>query len=265
MKQLKLYLLFVLALPAGLSAQHLEIGGMLGASNYWGDVAPTMVLKETHVAYGFYARLNISSSFAFTAAINNCTVSGDDKNFAYNKLRNINFTTPITEYSGVIEFNFLPFGVDVLDKKFSPYVFWGLAFTQFDPQTIVKGQTVQLRNIQTENVSYPSTVMCMPFGMGVKWQFHRHFAAEANVNFRRVFSDYLDDVSTVYPDNAQTMLKKGVVGAYVTDPSSGVNNSTPAFAAGTRRGNSDYTDWYVTSSVSISYRFYKRTKCRRFY
>ena len=251
--------------PLSLFAQHLEVGMNMGAANYWGDIAPTIVLKETHFAYGFFARINLSSSFAFTGAINNMTVSGNDKNFEYNKIRNINFSSDITEYSGTLEFNFMKFGVDVLDKKFSPYVFVGLAFTEFDPITKIGSTTVHLRNIQTENKSYGTTVLSMPFGMGVKWQFHRHFAAEANVNFRRVTSDYFDDVSSVYPDYTATVAKKGVVGATATDPSSQLNSGNPVFKGGQRRGNSDYTDWYVTSTVSVSYRFYKRTKCRRFY
>ncbi len=265
LKRILVYTLFSFVVPFSIMAQHLEIGINMGGANYWGDLAPSVVMKETHFSYGFFARLNLSSSFAFTAAINNGTVSGDDKNFEYNKPRNLNFTTPFKEYSGVVEFNFFKFGPDVLDKRFSPYVFWGLGFTQFDPQADVNGEMVQLRNIQTENQSYGSTVMCMPFGMGFKWQFARHFACETNINFRRVFSDYLDDVSTVYPDNNETFLKKGVIGAYLTDPSSAVNNSVPLFSKGDRRGNQDYTDWYVTTTVSISYRFYKRTKCRRFY
>lgn len=237
----------------------------LGAANYWGDIAPSIVMKETHVAYGFFARINLSSSFAFTGAINNMSVSGNDKNFEYNKLRNINFNTDITEYSGTLEFNFRKFGVDVLDKKFSPYVFIGLAFTQFDPTANNGGIVVHLRNIQTENKSYGSTVTSLPWGMGFKWQFHRHFAAEANVNFRRVFSDYLDDVSTVYTDYTTNVAKKGIVGATAADPSTHINSGNPLFSVGQRRGNSDYNDWYVTSTVSVSYRFYKRTKCRRFY
>lgn len=246
-------------------SQHLEIGIMAGAANYWGDLAPELVMKENHLAYGAFARVNLSSSFAFTAGLTKATVSGNDKNFEVNKIRNLNFITPLTEYSAIVEFNFFRFGVDVLDKKFSPYVFLGIAFTQFDPQADVKGNKVQLRNIQTENVAYKSTVTGIPFGMGFKWQFHRHLACEWNVNFRRFNSDYLDDVSTVYPDYNQTLLRKGVVGAYLADPSTATNNNVPLFQQGDRRGNADYTDWYVTSTVSISYRFYKRTKCRRFY
>lgn len=263
MKSFRIILL--LLLPFRSFSQHLELGLAVGGANYWGDLAPSIVAGETHLAYGGFARINLSSSFAFTAAINNLTVSGDDKNFDFNQPRNLNFTTPITEYSGTIEFNFFKFGVDVLDKKFSPYVFWGIAFAQFDPQGEIKGRMIQLRNIRTENQAYKSTITSMPFGMGFKWQFHRHLACDINLNMRRFFSDYLDDVSTVYPDYNTTLLQKGSVGAYLTDPSSGVNNSVPLYSAGDRRGNADYNDWYFTGTVSISYRFYKRSKCRRFY
>lgn len=245
-------------------AQHLEVGLNLGGSNYLGDLAPSIVLKETHLMYGAFARLNMSSSFAFNMAINSMTISASDQNFSYTGSRNLNVYTPITEYTGIIEFNFLKFGVDVLDKKFSPYVFWGLGITQFSPKAIIGGQKVDLRNYQTEGKSYSSSAYSMPFGMGFKWQFHRHFAAEFNVNFRRMFSDYLDDVSTVYQDFATVNTKKGQLAATLMDPSV-ILYGNPQFSAGKRRGNSDYADWYITSSVSVSYRFYKRSKCRRFY
>lgn len=261
----RIILAILTALPLASWSQHLEIGAHIGASNYWGDLAPSVVWKESHLAGGIFARINLSSTFAFTMARNAMTISGNDKNFDYLKPRNINFTCPIVEYSGTLEFNFFKFGVDVLDKKFSPYVFIGIAFTQFDPTADALGQKISLRNVQTEGKSYPGTVTSMPFGLGFKYQFHRHFATEINVNFRRVNSDYLDDVSTVYPDYNATLAKKSAMGAYVADPSSGVVGSTPLFNLGDKRGNSDYTDWYVSSTISVSYRFYKRSKCRRFY
>lgn len=256
----------ILLFPFLSKAQHLEVGALLGVSNYFGDLAPQIVPKETHPAFGAYARLNLSSSFAFTGSITSATISGNDKNFAYNNLRNLNFSTSLTELAAIVEFNFFKYGVDVLDKKFTPYVFLGIALTAFEPSARYQGTTVKLRNLQTENQQYGNFATCIPMGMGVKWQFHRHFAFEANVGFRRSYSDYLDDVSTVYPDPAATAQGKGVFVATVTDPSALLSGGAgPVFPPGYRRGNADYTDWYIISSASISYRFYKRSKCRRFY
>ncbi len=260
-------IIFILAVLIGkLSySQHFEPGLLLGASNYYGDLAPNPVLSETHAAFGGFARLNMSSSFAITFNLISTTISGDDKNFEANKVRNLNFKTSLTEFSGVVEFNFFKFGVDVNDKRHTPYVFLGLSFTQFNPTANYVGQTVQLRNIRTEETQYSLFAVTIPMGIGYKWQFDKHFALNWNLGFRRSYSDYLDDVSTVYPDSYENIQsKKGSMVAVATDPS-GLETGLPLSEKGYQRGNADFTDWYIVSTVSISYRFYKRLKCRRFY
>lgn len=247
-------------------AQHFEIGAMAGGSNYFGDLAASPVLTETKPAYGVFARVNMSSSFAITASLTNATISGDDKNFAHNAIRNINFNTPIFEYAGWVEFNFFKFGVDVQDKRYTPYVFLGAAITQYDPSAVAStGQTVKLRNLRTEDIQYGTYTVSIPWGVGFKWQFHKHFAMDWNLGFRYSMSDYLDDVSTVYPDFRDMQKRKGDLAAELSDPSRAANFGLPLNQKGYRRGNADYSDWYIVSTVSLSYRFYKHLKCRRFY
>jgi hypothetical protein len=266
MNKLKLQFIFLFALISkfGLS-QHFEPGFMLGASNYYGDLAPRPVLGESHFVIGGFARVNMSSSFAITFNLLTTSISGDDKNFEASKLRNLNFKTSLTEFSGVVEFNFFKYGVDVNDKRHTPYVFLGLSFTQFNPTANYVGQTIQLRNIRTEETQYSLFAVTIPMGIGYKWQFDKHFAFNWNIGFRRSYSDYLDDVSTVYPDSYENVQsKKGSMVAIATDPS-GLETGLPLSEKGYQRGNADFTDWYIISTFSISYRFYKRLKCRRFY
>jgi hypothetical protein len=260
-----LFALLLLSLTQYSKSQHFEMGVNLGLANYFGDIAPSPVLSESHMAYGAFARINLSSSFAFNTLITTGTISGDDKNSDATRVRNINFNTPITEYAAWVEFNFFKFGVDVTDKRHSPYVFLGLALTQFDPATRFDGKNIKLRNIRTEDVSYESSTVSIPFGIGYKWQFHKHFAMDWALGFRRSNSDYLDDVSTVYPDFQDVLKRKGALAAELSDPSRPLNGGLPLSDKGYRRGNPDYTDWYIFSTVSLSYRFYKNVRCRRFY
>lgn len=264
----KSYLLALVTFFASLSAraQHFEMGAMLGGSNYWGDLAAAPVIGETHAAYGGFARLNLSSSFAFTLNLINATISGDDNNFDHQRVRNLNFKTELTEFSGIVEFNFKKFGVDVNEKRHSPYVFLGLAFTQYNPTATYNNNTIELRNVRTEEVQYGLFTVAVPMGIGYKWQFAKHAALNWNIGFRRSYSDYLDDVSTVYPDNfAEIQRVKGFNIATATDPSAANNAGIPISQLDNRRGNADFTDWYVVSTVSLSWRFYKKLKCRRFY
>jgi hypothetical protein len=175
---------------------------MIGFGNYFGDLAPVPVITETNPAGGIFARYNISSSFALTGSINTTMVSGSDKNFSYNNYRNLNFRSMIYEYATVLEFNYFKYGVGVLDKRATSYLFLGVSAFRFSPQTQYQGQWIDLSNIRTENVAYNLYSFAVPFGMGFKLRLNKHFAFEGNIGLRMTFTDYLDDVSGTYPNIA---------------------------------------------------------------
>jgi hypothetical protein len=245
--------------------QRVELGVNLGAANYVGDVAPSMVAAETHPAFGFFGRYTISSSFAFTGSMQFTKISGSDQNFDFNKPRNISFRTNMSEYSGVLEFNFFKYGKGILDKKFTSYVFLGLGVVNYTPQGLYNNEWIDLRPLKTEGKNYKGSSTIIPFGIGIKWRLNKFFALESNFGFRKTYTDYLDDVSTTYVDNAAQEATRGVIAAHFADPSADLNNGAPQFEANHRRGNADFNDWYVIFNVSLSYRIFANQKCARFY
>ncbi|MES2559160.1 MAG: DUF6089 family protein [Bacteroidota bacterium] len=248
-----------------LSAQRIEVGVALGAANYVGDLARTMVMTETKPAFGIFGRYALSSSFAFKGEITFTQLSGSDQNYGFNTVRNLNFRSDITEYSGVLEFNFNKYGLSVLDKKFTSYVFIGVAMFEFKPEALYQDAWYDLRPLRTEGKTYGSTSYAIPFGMGIKCHLARNFSLEANFGFRKTFTDYLDDVSGTYIDNYEQNQRMGAVAAALTDRSAELFNGVPQYPAGSKRGNPDFNDWYMVGSVSLSYRILNATKCARFY
>lgn len=256
---------FIVVLSFVVNAQRIELGFTAGGMNYVGDLAPNMVMSESHFAYGIFGRYNISSSFALTLSRNKGTISGSDQNVAENQFRNLSFKTSIDEYMGVIEFNYLKYALGVLDKKYTSYVFLGAGMLRYNPQTYFEGGWVDLRPIQTENVAYSDFTVIVPFGIGFKWRFAEAYAFEANLGFRKVFTDYLDDVSSVYPDPVSTAQRKGAKGAMITDRTAELNGNVPQYKVGDKRGNADFNDWYVSAGISFSYRIFAKQKCPRFF
>lgn len=248
-----------------LFAQRVEVGASLGAANYVGDLAPSLVLAETHPSLGFFGRYTISSSFAFTGSMMFSQLSGSDKNFDFNQPRNLSFRSKISEFSGVVEFNFFKYGKGILDRKFTSYVYLGIGVVNFSPQAKYNGDWVDLRPLRTEGKDYKASSTIIPFGMGIKWRMNKFFALESSFGFRKTYTDYIDDVSTVYLDNAGLEATRGVLAAAMADPSAELNNGVPQFQANHRRGNSDFNDWYVVANVSLSYRIFTNQKCARFY
>ncbi len=241
-------------------AQHVDVGVGMGLANYWGDLAPSIAWNETNATANVFGRYNFNTSWSFTGAISVLQISGNDKNFDFNRTRNLNFTSNISEYAGVFEFNFLKYGYGVLDKKMTGYVFGGLSFFSFNPKTRYAGREIILRDLKTEDVAYGSYAVAIPFGIGIKYIIRRQYAFEANINFRRTFTDHLDDVSTKYTD----LSKKSLATQQIADRSYeilGVTNNK----AGYKRGNPDYNDWFMTISASLVYRIPGKIKCARFY
>ncbi|MFY8022406.1 MAG: DUF6089 family protein [Bacteroidia bacterium] len=255
--------LLVLNQNAKAQAERYEFGVQGGVCNYWGDLSPKVVLKETHGTGGIFARINFNSSMAWKNELNVYQVSGTDKNFDFNAGRNLSFSSQINEFSSVIEFNFFKYGPYVLDKKFTTYFYAGLAGFMFNPQARLNGQTYDLIDYKTENVAYSRISMAVPFGMGIKWMVSKNFALEWQFGLRRTFTDYLDDVSTVYPD-IDARFDGGIIGATLTDRSIEIHG-TPQNKLGYRRGNPDYKDWYMSSTFSCAFRLNSKVKCGRFY
>lgn len=257
----------LLFLTSKIFSQRVEIGGSLGVANYLGDLAPTLVVGETRPAIGIFGRYNISPSFALTGSILGTQLTGNDKNFSFNKERNLSFKTDMIEYSGVVEFNFFKYGPGVLDKKFTSYVFIGLSVFDFNPQAQIEGKWVDLREMTTEGQSKPygRYSVAVPFGIGLKWMASRSISIEWQLGFRKTYTDYLDDVSEVYPDLAKRLAEKGQVAAVLSDRSVELNGDQFQNKTGLQRGNPDFKDWYIVSCISIGYRIYNRSKCARFY
>ncbi len=258
------YILFCLFWLEPTFAQRIEVGVQLGLANYWGDLSPTIAFNETKPGGGIFGRFNINNTWALNAQVNLMQVSGKDANFKENAFRNLSFRSNITEFAGLIEYNFLNYGPYVLDKKFTTYVYTGLAGFMFNPQARLDGQWFDLVDYKTEGVAYNTFVMAVPMGMGFKWMAFRNFALEGQLGFRRTFTDYLDDVSTVYPD-MNTAIANGRITGILTDRSTEGTGGVVVNKTGYKRGNSDYNDWYMFGTISLAFRINNKVKCARFY
>jgi opacity protein-like surface antigen len=241
-------------------AQKWELGGLLGASNYNGDLAREIVLKETHVAGGVFFRYNLGKFFSIKPAFQMGTISGNDKNFSENKYRNLSFKSRISEFSTMMEYNFKPFGTQVRTESFTPYLALGIGLFHFNPKAKYFNEWHSLHNLRTEgqtsSSNYKLTQLSVPFGMGLKWSINRNLTLGFEFIYRKTFTDYLDDVSKTYPNLTEQAKTHGALSAALSDRSSEVSGvPEPLSTPGDMRGDPGLKDWYVFSMFSFSYRF----------
>src|SRR5688572_29171166 len=116
------------------SFSQLQVGVFGGISNYQGDLVDKLYQKPgaafgLHVSYQVSPRINIRGGFTFAKVSGADSLNMEKLNL---RERNLSFQSPITEFSIVGEFN--TFDLEI--KKWSPYVFAGLAVYHFNPYTM---------------------------------------------------------------------------------------------------------------------------------
>jgi uncharacterized protein DUF6089 len=255
----KLFFLILLS-PVFLQAQwHVNLFG--GFSNYSGDLqSKFFTLDQSYAAFGASAQYDLTEHFSILSGFNLGHVGAADK---FNKPdlqpRNLSFQSKIAEGNIMGEYNLF----DINEKRFTPYVFAGLAVYHFNPFAYdTMDQKVYLKPLSTEGeglAQYPGrkpynlTQLAIPFGGGIKLRVTNNVVIAYEISLRKLFTDYLDDVSTTYIDQTALLNAKGPEAVELAYRGNEVKNGSPTYPAdGTQRGSSKYKDWYYFSGIRIS-------------
>ena len=261
----RIRLLGVLLLT-GLSAfsQNIHVGVFTAISAYQGDLTDRIFPKKvTNGAIGFTVNYELAPQIMLRGGFTYTVVGGADRysNDDSLRARNLAFETHITEFSAVGEYYFF----DLNEQKFSPYVFGGLAVFHFNPYDYNgTTQKIFLKPLSTEGEglsAYPSrkpyalTQLAIPFGGGVKYAFNDRLRLGLELGLRKLFTDYLDDVSTTYVDPNDLLAAKGQLAvdmSYRGDEVAGGNPNYPS--KGAQRGGSKHKDSYYFLGLHLTYR-----------
>ncbi len=248
-------------------SQGWEVGILGGVSNYQGDLSPAQnfySVGPSHAAFGGFVRYNPHRLFAGRLGVNYSSVSGDDSKSldANRQRRNLSFKSTVLEFNLIGEFNILGYQPYALSETFSPYVFIGVAGFVFNPTAVLDGDTYELQPLGTEGQGLPGhpdrqpyrlTEFAIPFGGGLKYAINDRWNIGIEVGLRKTFTDYLDDVSTTYVNDADILESRGEIALALA------NRSGVAKEFGDARGGSTNSkgvdDWYSTAAITISYNF----------
>jgi hypothetical protein len=109
----------------------------------------------------------------------------------------------------------------------------------------------------TEGNKYKNITFSIPFGGGVRYKVNSYIDLGFEMAYRKTFTDYIDDVSTVYKNNAS--FSDPVAAALADRTAEGgynVNYDTPDgshWAAGHQRGNPNRKDGYFLFGFKVDY------------
>lgn len=234
-------------------AQSWEVGARLGGAGYMGDLNTNNPVKISGVSAGGFVKYNfnpyLSAKLGYTFGnINAADSLSSNPQF---RDRNLSFSTNLHEASLTGEFNFLDYVPSVSKNVFTPFVFAGVALVRYSPTTVYAGNRYDLRPLTTEGqgTPYGKMAVAIPYGAGIKYNFSGRLNLIADIGYRHVRTDYLDDVSGNYPNALPTALQWAL-----SDRSfekTGIYLGTP----GTQRGDQRRFDTYFFVGLSLSYTF----------
>lgn len=240
-------------------AQKSEIGAFVGTSFYIGDLSHSTIFSECGIAGGVVYRYNFTPRWALKANIIFAEVHASDAKSNGNFQRNLSFKSPITEISVQAELNFLKIYNQKGYNRFSPYIFGGVAVFSFNPQAQYQGQTYDLQPMGTEGQGldpakkeYALCSFAIPFGIGLKVNIGRYVSLGAEWGMRFTCTDYLDDISTTYHDNADLRYRRGDIMADLADRSPEIGGEL--HQQGSQRGNFNTTDFYSFCGATITFK-----------
>lgn len=238
----------------------LEVGPHVGVSYYMGDINPMLPFAQSQLQYGGLVRFNYDNRWTFRFDYSRATVTASDEVIKWRPERNLNFTSIINDFSLTAEFNFLEYYTGNPKKNVSPYLFGGISVFQYTAFANVGDDLVDLSDYATEAIDpnakwykkmfgkTSSIGVSIPFGFGVKFSLSRHMAGTVEWRMQKTFTDYLDDVATVYPEQHAIYTAPDGTTYDLTDP-------TGKYIAGQQRGDSAFNDWFGMARVSLTWKF----------
>lgn len=241
-----------------------EIGGWLGLSQYYGDLNPNVNIASPGLAGGIIGQYNFNSRVGARLSANLCRIHADDANSSnnFNKNRNLNFFSNVLDLNLGVVFNFFDYFHNVADENYSPYVVGGFSLLRHNPKTTYKDKVYDLRRLgtegQEENQEYLLLTGAYTLGVGFKWDIATDWNLAVEGSMRFAMTDYLDDVSTSYPDYDELESLRGKEAVILANRSL----NRVAGKTGNQRGNSVNNDSFVYIGVSLMKHF-GRLDCPR--
>lgn len=281
---------FCLNSTAQLTVSDWTLALFAGTANYQGDLKPTsFTFNHSNPAFTVILRKPLSRWFTWRSGASITKVEGADK---YNrndlKPRNLSFFTGLKEIYTGLEINLL----DISTKQFTPYMYGAVIVYHFNPWTYDNsGNKVYLKPLSTEgqglpdypeNKPYRLTQTALGFGVGGKYAISNCVNIGIEFSQRKTFTDYLDDVSTSYPDYDKLITARGDKAVELSWRGDELPGGAPYPYEGYQRGTKTEMDWYyffgLTFEVKIAClktifdgwkgdhgQAYHSTRCPKFY
>jgi len=237
----------------------------LGTATYNGDlVNPTINIDLKGAASGS-VEVPVNNRLSIRGELTWYRIASEDKTRDSNDSpieRNLSFKSSNFELSALGVIQITP-NSPRPRTNLTTFAMIGLGGTYYNPKADLNGTTHTLRPLQTEGVDYSELALVIPFGAGFDYRINYDWSIGLEAMYRFTTTDYLDDVSTVYVDNASF---SDPIAQQLADRRPEVGE--PVRPAGFQRGDPDDNDGYLIILAKVNYHlnqglYYKRKRNRR--
>lgn len=244
-----------------LAQNRLHITAFGGFSNYQGDLQyRRFTTNQSHLAFSLGLTYDVTPNISLNGMLSRAKIGAHDQfNLPALQFRNLSFESVV--YEGSIRGEYRLF--DLNERRMTPYVFAGFALFRFQPYTYDStgtGTKIFLKPLSTEGQGLPqypdrkpynNIQPAIPLGGGIKFRVTENAILGFEVNMRKIFTDYLDDVSTNYIDPNILLAEKGQRAVDYSYRADELHNGDPVYPAGHIRGSSRYNDWYYFAGFNL--------------
>ena len=246
-------------LPVAAAAQNFHFAARLGIANYQGDLqAKSVTFNQAKFLGSLGAMYDLSEHFTARTYFTLTSLKADDKKGnAAMKARNLNFQTKLLDIELGAQYNILSLN----DSWWTPYIFAGVGLYHFNPftkntdgaKTFLQPLSTEGQGIEAGKKEYKLTQFNIPLGIGATYAISEDIRVGLELGYRKLFTDYLDDVSTTYADQGALLAAKGQTAVDLAYRGDEVGaGGYPA--AKTSRGGSNVKDGYYYMALTVTVR-----------
>ncbi len=260
--------LLLLVIPVLARSQDFHFSARLGMMGYNGDLkASPITVSQTKPMLSLGARYDLTEHImARTYFTYGALTATDKKGTATMQARNLDFSTKLLDFELGAQYNIF----NLNDKWWTPYVFAGIGAFHFNPYTKdAAGTSYYLKPLSTEGQGFAPGIpnysliqVSIPFGFGADYLLDEDNRIGLELSYRRTFTDYLDDVSDRYVDQADLQKFRGAKAVDLAFRGDEVSTRTYP-VPGDIRGNPKNGDGYYYIALTYTFRFwfdkYKQT------
>jgi hypothetical protein len=173
----------------------------LGATRYTGDLSEfdNIGHLQLGIAMNLAASYRVSQQLSYRVEAQLYYIYAQQK-YTRNYYNNLSFKSLNPDVWAGVQVDFWP--INDPHRATIPYVLAGVGMTYMKPKAVYFGQAYGLSELQTEGVKYSQLAGIIRYGVGLPLLANERFRINLEGTYTHVLSDYLDDVSSVYPDRS---------------------------------------------------------------